>query len=368
MILNKMTADKRMANKLFCLVTLGMTVVVAPRLAAQVQTDVPAVVPGAKPFTVEHIKVHGAALEGNLEGDAVDRDVFVFLPPSYASEKSRRYPVVYALHGYSIGAEQWTHEIHVPQTIEGATAQGAKEMIVVLPDSKTVHNGSMYSSSVTTGDFEQFIARDLVPYIDSHYRTIPERLSRGLVGHSMGGYGATRIGMKHSDVFGSLYIMSPCCLSPRMAVSLKPEDEKALEAVKTPEDSAKLGFFQRVQLASAAAWSPDPKNPPLYLDLPMKDGAAQPEVLAKWASNAPLAFLDQYIAGLRQYRAIAIDVGDQDGLRVDTGKLHDALDKYSITNSFELYEGTHTSKVADRFQNHVMPFFSQNLCFNANCK
>jgi predicted alpha/beta superfamily hydrolase len=65
---------------------------------------------------VEHIKIHGTALEGNLEGDAVDRDVIVFLPPSYAQEKRRRYPVVYALHGFSIGAEQWTHEIHVPQT------------------------------------------------------------------------------------------------------------------------------------------------------------------------------------------------------------------------------------------------------------
>lgn len=110
------------------------------------------VVPGAKPVRMEHIKVHGTALKGNLEGDAVDRDVFVFLPPNYSKRKSHRYPVVYALHGYSISAEQWTHEIHVPQTIEGAFALGAKEMIVVLPDSKTVHNGSMYSSSVTTGD------------------------------------------------------------------------------------------------------------------------------------------------------------------------------------------------------------------------
>jgi enterochelin esterase-like enzyme len=94
-------------------------------------------------------------------------------------QKSRRYPVVYALHGYSIGAEQWSEEIHVPQTIEGAFALGAREMIVVLPDSKTLQNGSMYSSSVTTGDFEQFIARDVVQYIDhfkkrnfhEHYQT-----------------------------------------------------------------------------------------------------------------------------------------------------------------------------------------------------
>ena len=195
----------------------GMAVLLGPMLSAQVQTIVPAPVPGAKPVTVEHIKIHGTALEGNLEGDAVDRDVIVFLPPSYEKEKHRRYPVVYALHGYSIGAEQWTHEIHVPQTIEGAFAQGAKEMIVVLPDSKTVHNGSMYSSSVTTGDFEKFISHDVVTYIEAHYRTIPERMSRGLVGHSMGGYGANRIGMKHPDVFGSLYIMSPCCMSARAA-------------------------------------------------------------------------------------------------------------------------------------------------------
>src|SRR3954464_12661010 len=153
--------------------------------AAQVKTEVPDVMPGAKPVAVEHIKIHGAALEGNLENDAVDREAIVFLPPSYAAQKSRRYPVVYALHGYSIGAEQWSQEIHVPQTIEGAFAQHAQEFIVVLPDSKTVHNGSMYSSSATTGDFEQFIAHDVVAYIDAHYRTMPARASRGLVGHSM---------------------------------------------------------------------------------------------------------------------------------------------------------------------------------------
>jgi enterochelin esterase-like enzyme len=347
---------------------LAIAVGVDPRLAAQVQTEVPPVVAGAKAVIVERIKVHGAALEGNLEGDVADRDVFVFLPPGYAKDKHRRYPVIYALHGYSIGAEQWIHEIHVPQTIEGAFAQGAKEMIVVLPDSKTLHNGSMYSSSATTGDFEQFIAHDVVAYVDAHYRTIPDRLSRGLVGHSMGGYGATRIGMKHADVFGSLYIMSPCCLSPRTAGPPNPELEKALEAVKTPQDSATLPFFPRAMLASAAAWSPDPQNPPLYLDLPTKAGVPQPDVLAKWAANAPLAFIDQYTGNLRRYRAIAIDVGDHDGLRVDTAKLHDALNKYGIANSFEVYQGTHTSRVADRFQNHVIPFFSQHLCFQVGCR
>ena len=271
---------------------------------AQAKNNVPDLVPGAPQVPVEHIKVHGAALEGSLEGDAADRDVLVFLPPGYAANPTRRYPVVYALHGYSIGAEQWSQEIHVPQTIAGAYGKGAKDMIVVLPDSKTVHNGSMYSSSVTTGD---------------------------------------------------------CCLSARGAAPMKPEDEAALAAVKMPEDSAKLGFLTRAQLASAAAWSPNPRKPPLYLDLPM--GEDKDRVLAKWAANAPLAFLDQYAAGLKRYRAIALDVGDQDSLKTDTGKLHDAMDSYGIANTLEIYPGTHVSNVAFRFQDFVMPFFSKTLSF-----
>jgi len=266
----------------------------------------------------------------------------------------------------------------VPKTAEGAFAKGAQEMIVVLPDSKTVYNGSMYSSSVTSGDFERFIYHDVVEYVDAHYRTIPERTSRGLVGHSMGGYGASRIGMKHSDVFGALYIMSPCCLSPMGGGGPGPADrmkemaianEKKVAEAKSPADlAAQSPGFGAAQFATAAAWAPDPKNPPLYFDLPTKDGVAVPEIQAKFAANAPLVFVDQYIINLKQYRAIAMDVGDQDGLRVDAGKLHDIFDKYGIGNNFEIYAGTHTSAVADRFQNHVIPFFSKNLCFEAGCK
>ena len=330
---------------------------------AQVATNVPPPVPGAKAVTLKWLKVHSPAIAGNLEGDSPDRDVLVVLPPSYATSPGRRYPVIYALHGYSIGAAQWIKEIHVPQTAEGAFTKGAREMILVFPDSKTVHNGSMYSSSVTTGDFETFISRDLVRFIDSNFRTLANRESRGLVGHSMGGYGATRIGLKHPDVFGALYIMSPCCLAPRDPKQFDATTEAALARIKTLADATKLGWGERAQLATAAAWSPDPKNAPLYLDLPMKNGIIQPDVLAKWAANAPLAFMDQYAGNLRHYRAIAIDVGDKDGLKDDTQKLHDALDKYGIANAFEIYHGTHTSDVAFRVQDHVIPFFSRNLLF-----
>ena len=293
----------------------------------------------------------------------------MFLPPSYAKDKSRRYPVVYALHGYSIGAEQWTGEIHVPQTIEGAFAQGAGEMIVVLPDSKTAHNGSMYSSSVTTGDFERFIAHDVVAYVDAHYRTIPDRASRGLVGHSMGGYGATRIGMKHPDVFGSLYVMSPCCLAPRGSGPASADLEKAVAG----DEGAR-------RTARSCRSSPERSWPRRRRGRPTRRtrrsiSTCRRRTARRSRTSSPSGrrtrrsrFVDQYVGNLRQYRAIAMDVGDQDGLRVDAGKLHEVLDTYGIANGFEVYPGTHTSRVADRFQNHVLKFFGRSLCFEGGCR
>jgi len=314
------------------LIATALLALVATSAAAQnIQAPPPPVPEG---ITVEEIKVHGASLEGNLEGNDVDRQVMVVLPPSYKTSPNKRYPVVYYLHGFAIDGKNFYNFMHVPEAVAHNAAAG-REFIVVVPSTLTKMGGSMYSSSVTTGDFETFIARDVVSYVDAHYRTIPARASRGLAGHSMGGYGASRIGMKHSDVFGSLYIMSPCCLSPRAMGPANPANDEALASVKAPADSAKLPFGVRAQLAAAAAWSPNPNKPPLYLDLPTSGN--EQAVLSRWAANAPLAFVDQYVRQLREYRAIAIDVGDMDTLKTDTGKLHDALTAYGITHEFEIY-------------------------------
>src|SRR5262245_60143287 len=163
--------------------------------------------------TVDRIKVHGKSLEGNLEGDSPDRDVFVYLPPGYAANNSQRYPVVYMLHGYGLTAERWMPFTKMADAADKNIAAGTMgKMILVNPDAFTKYNGSMYSSSPTIGDWEAYIAEDLVAYVDSHYRTLASRASRGLGGHSMGGYGTIRIGMKRPDVFSSMYIMSACCL------------------------------------------------------------------------------------------------------------------------------------------------------------
>jgi S-formylglutathione hydrolase len=304
--------------------------------------------------TVEQIVVHGKSLEGNLEGDSPDREAVVYLPPTYATSPNRRYPVLYLLHGY--GGRQDTFTARLATLAESqdrlAGAQGFNEFIVVTPSAYTLHKGSMYSVSPTIGDWERFIAEDLVAHMDSHYRTLATRMSRGLAGHSMGGYGALRIGMKRPDVFLSLYLMSSCCLSANR--NPNPQTMAASEAITTREQAveaaAAAGFGPSTSLASAAAWSPNPANPPLFLDLPVKDGKVRPEIVAKWVANSPIEMLEQHAAALNRYYAIAVDVGLQDSLLAANQRLHEALTRLYVPHYYEEYEGDHTNKVRERIE------------------
>ncbi|MDQ1474069.1 MAG: hypothetical protein QOJ99_5549 [Bryobacterales bacterium] len=315
--------------------------------------------------SVERIKVHGKSLEGNLEGDSPDRDVVVYLPPGYRSSGARRYPVVYLLHGYTDSEERWfgfvKHFISVPDAADKALASGGKETIIVMPNAYTRFQGSMYSTSVTTGDWETYVATELVAFIDGHYRTLATRDSRGLAGHSMGGYGTMRIGMKHPEVFSAIYALSPCCMIPNMSGQGR-AGVTAAESIHTQEEFEKADFGTKAQFASAAAWSPNPKNPPFFLDLPTKDGQPQPQIIAKWAANAPLAMVDMYIGNLKRLKAIAFDAGDKDtGIAATVKTLDAMLNQYGLPHQFEIYPGTHTSGVAERVEKNMLPFFSSNL-------
>ena len=324
---------------------------------------------GPRNGTVEKITVHGKSLEGNLEGDSPDRVVLVYLPPSYA-DQSRRFPVVYLLHGYGGTETTFTERLaNLPESgdrLDGA--QGFSSAIYVMPSAYTLHKGSMYSDSVTTGNWEKFIAEDLVTYIDGHYRTLPTRMSRGLAGHSMGGYGALRIGMKRPELFGSLYLMSSCCLGANRSPS--PDSMKAAEAIKTreqAEEAAKApGFGVSVTLASAAAWSPNPGNPPLFFDLPVKDGKVRPEIVAKWVANAPLEIIDRYAENLKKYYSIGIEVGTKDTLYRSNQQLHEAMMRLGIRHGFEEYDGDHTNRVKERVDRNLLPFFARYLAAPPN--
>lgn len=315
--------------------------------------------------TVERIEVRGQSLEGNLSNDPAVRDVAVYLPPSYAAEPERRYPVVYMLHGFTDSVEKWwfdeNHWITLNEVVDRSLDRDdTQEMIVVMPDAHTRFFGSFYSNSVTTGDWESYVSQELVAFIDSHYRTLAKRESRGLAGHSMGGYGTMRIGMKYPDVFSSVYLLSPCCLAP--TPSRAPDGPPPWESVKTDEEAATASFFTKIVLAFAASWAPNPQNPPFYMDLPTKDGEVQPGIVAKFAANAPLAQIDQHITRIRQLNAIAFDAGDEDrGIAAAIRVLDGVLKQYDIEHDFEIYDGDHLNRIPERIETKTMPFFSRHL-------
>jgi S-formylglutathione hydrolase FrmB len=164
--------------------------------------------------TIERITVHGKALEasgalqGNAQGDSADRAVTVYLPPSYAGDQNRRFPTVYMLHGEGGTEGTFLETAALQQSGDRlAAAQGFSEFIVVTPNASV--KGPMYSSTPVAGDWERFVAEDLVAYIDGHYRTLAHRMSRGLAGHGTGAGAAVRIGMKHPELFADIYAMSP---------------------------------------------------------------------------------------------------------------------------------------------------------------
>lgn len=298
----------------------------------------------------EKLTVHSPAIAGNLEGNSPDRTVYVILPDSYDHAKKRRYPVVYFLHGYNSTADEYMGRIKFDAALQAAKL----DMIVVVPDSMTKWGGSMYSNSPTVGNFEDFVTTDLVGYVDGHYRTIASRAARGLAGHSMGGYGTLKLGMKRPDVFGALYAMNPCCTTPRPAATADPRYEGWSE-----EQAKAAPWMERGNFAVAAAWSPNPSKPPFHADLATRDGKPVELVLAKWAANAPVAMVPQYLPALRSMHAIAIDTGDTDFVRADDEAIHEELLKFGIAHDWELYIGDHGNKVPERFGTKVLPFFAR---------
>ncbi len=315
-------------------------------------------------------EIRFASLEGNLVGDSANRTVIIYLPPGYDRDKKMRYPVVYLLHGfngYGVGNKMWIREggVFNVETISRLIAEKKiGPMIIVLPDGSNRFGGSMYTDSITTGNWEDYIVRELVAYIDKNYRTLATVESRGIAGHSMGGYGALKLAMKHPDVFGAVFGSSPCCLTlPPPPVNL----QSLIAATKLTsfEEADKATFPVRVSFAFAAAWSPNPANPPFYSEYPIgasaNDGDPAAAVRARWQANIPTYMVDQYIANLRRLRGIAFAVGTQDALLDSNKQFDEALKRNRIEHTFEIFEGGHTDKVRQQIETKMLPFFSRKL-------
>lgn len=314
--------------------------------------------PAAAQGRLEKARVHSPSLAGNLQGNDATRDVHVYLPPGYG-EGNRRYPVIYFLHGYAVTADVYVNDVlRIPAATDAAMAGDAPQFIVVMPDAFTRFGGSFYSNSPVIGDWESWIAKDLVAWVDRTYRTIPRREARGLAGHSMGGYGTLRIGMKYPDSFGAIYAMSS-------AISIQAPGADAVKtqlARLTPDLQSRPRDSSNGMFSQASAWAPNPQKPPFYFDLPFDaEGNAVPLVADKWTANSLLVTVDQYVPALKSFRGVMLDVGDQDGLAAGNTRFSEALKRLGVPHQYEIYEGNHGNRVGARFTGNVLPFFAQHL-------
>jgi enterochelin esterase-like enzyme len=302
--------------------------------------------------------VHSPSIEGNLEGNAAERKVLVVTPPGYEENPGKRYPVVYYLHGYwaPVEAQQAGFKLH--EAVQAA-AEAGNPLIMVMPDGFSKLRGGFYSSSPTVGDYESFVVDDLVRWVDGNYRTIATPASRGLAGHSMGGYGTARIAMKRPGVFSSIYMMSACCLDP---MQMTAEQARAIEAM-TPEQVAQAQFGQLAAVSTLATWSPDPTDErflKVYTGL-RPDGTIDPLVNQRLAANSPVVLIPQYLPALKSLEAFAMDIGDKDFLLEGNRLFRAELDRFGVKYEFELYEGDHGNRIAERIRTEVLPFFGAHL-------
>jgi enterochelin esterase-like enzyme len=328
-------------------------------LAGAVALAAPAVPAAAQDQArIEWKTFHSPAIEGNLEGNSAERGAYVVTPPGYDENPNKRYPVVYFLHGYWAPAQAQQQGFRLDTAVQAASEAG-NDVIMVMPDGYSKLRGGFYSSSPTVGDYETFVARDLVQWVDANYRSIARRDSRGLAGHSMGGYGTARVAMKHPETFSSIYMMSACCLDP---MPLDAETAKRIEAI-SEEDAAKAGFDQLAPLSTLVTWSPDPKAEGwLKADTGLKpDGTLDPLVNYRLAANSPVVLIPQYLSALNGLEAFAMDIGDKDFLLEGNRLFREELDRFGVKYQFELYEGDHGNRIAERIKTEVLPFFGQHL-------
>jgi enterochelin esterase-like enzyme len=313
--------------------------------------------------------VPAPSLRGNLMGDPDWREATVYLPPGYRRNPRKRYPVVYLLHGFAADHRVFIRgpyqNMNVRISMDSLIGAGAvREMIVVTPSARNFFDGSFYVNSPVSGRWEDFIVRDLVSHMDRNYRTIRSREGRGISGHSMGGYGALRISMRHPETFSAVYAMSPCCLD-RMDGEERTAGWKAAIGVRERADYRKAGFTANLLYALAATYSPNLAKPPFFADLPyrLEGETLVPDSaeLRKWVG--PLAMAPAHLDNLRRL-SIGFDAGDADALRdipPNVRALDSLLTANDVPHFAEVYSGNHGSRIKARLEAIVIPFFSRAL-------
>lgn len=351
----------RKSSLLLIIITLLIQLLSAASLPAQAQSG-----------RLVADEVSSPALAKNLLGDPAQRAVTVYLPPQYDSEPPRHFPVLYLLHGFGGKHRFWTSSdrpkrpIRLQEMADDLIRQGnIQPLIIVMPDGDNAYKGSFYLNSAVTGGWEDFVCQDLVRHVDSTYRTIPQASARALAGHSMGGYGALLLTMRHPETFRAVYGLSPACLVfEEHFLNLQKANLLTVLKLTSRDQFPGLSWRDQVIIAAGAAIAPNPNKPPFLFDLPFKEEPGQPvfdaAIWKTWLKSDPYSQLPLLKENLAQLK-IAFDIGTADRMFPQTRLFSQSLKKLGIPHSYEEYDGDHFNRLAERLHTKVLPFLSQAL-------
>ncbi|WP_395107278.1 alpha/beta hydrolase [Actinomadura sp. SCN-SB] len=309
----------------------------------------------------EHV-VTSELLRGNPLDDPHERPLWVYVPPGYDDDPGRRYPSVYVIMGFTGHIAMWRNRTPFrrpfPETADAVFARGeAPPAIVVYVDTWTSYGGSQYLDSPGTGRYHSYLCDEIVPWVDAHYRTLPEARHRAISGKSSGGYGAMITPMLRPDLFGALAthagdaLFEYCYLPdfPDAVRSLRDydgdigrwwDDFNARVSFTKPYDAKLLELLGYTACYTAR----EDGTPELPFDT--LTGVLKPDVWQRWLDLDPVRMVPRHAEAMRSQQAIWIDGGTRDEWYLDIGAqaFHQALLDNGVDEKkiyFELFDAEH---------------------------
>jgi len=307
----------------------------------------------------EHV-IDSGELRGNPLGDPHERPLWVYVPPGYDDEPDRRYPSVYVIQGYTGHLTMWRNRSPYRrpfvETADEVFSNGtAPPAIVVYVDAWTKYGGSQFVDSPGTGRYHSYLCNDVVPWVDEHYRTLPEARHRGITGKSSGGFGAFITPMLRPDLFGGLAShagdsLYELCYVKEFGDAARHLRDYDGDIWKWWEDFTSRTAFTKeadntliMTLGCSACFSADDDGT-VRLPFDAKTGQLIPELWDRWLAWDPVRMVPRYAEELRGLTAIWIDAGKRDEWYLDLGAeaFVAELAKIGVTDvNFELFDATH---------------------------
>ena len=317
--------------------------------------------------------VRARTLVGNRAGDPAAREIYTYLPPGYDRDRTKRFPVLYLLHGMTSHPSEWfdgSYQGFDLRLAMDSIARAGRAFLVVMPHADNAFGGTFYVNSVAFGRWGDFVGRELVGFIDGRYRTMRDRHHRGLAGQSMGGFGALSLAFSQAGTFAHVYAMSPCCLT--LAGDLAPASALWREVGRQPPGLIPTNGPQRLVYTMATAFGTryvrgaSPRFPYVVDSAgSLREARA---VLRAWRSHLPVDRLARDPVPLRAMCGIVIEYGTADQvLSVAPGAraFSAGLTKAGVSHTLEAFDGGHTDRTRDRFERHLLPYFARAFATTA---